>query len=397
MSKALFFNIPAHGHINPSLPLVAELVKRGHKISYYATERYRERISRAGAKFFPYSSVKDDYFEAKGLNGAIPQQAALALLTTTKAILPELIEITGKVRPDYILYDCMCPWGYFLAKIMKLPSVSSFSLLPLTPRFLFNRQVAALMIPALVKGFRSGTAANRLSNDLGKQYDVKPLDQMNVLSAPGDLSISYSSSAFVPFADSLADHFRLVGWTKQESATNEVFQHQSDRKLIYVSLGTVSNENLDFFKTCIAALGDSPYDVLISTGNSFEAGQFGTLPENIAVKSWVPQSQVIQQADLFVTHGGVNSVHDGLFCGVPLLVVPQQTEQTFNAIRVVELGAGLMLKNNQLTIDAVRSSAQEVLSNPSYKKEAQRIGERLRSAGGVKRAADEIESLLKRS
>ena len=151
---------------------------------------------------------------------------------------------------------------------------------------------------------------------------------MNVLNAPGDLSISYSSSAFIPFADSLEDHFRLVGWTLPDTSADEPFHHDTERTLIYISLGTVSNANLGFFKTCIKGLADTSYDVVISTGNSFDPAHFGTLPDNITVKSWVPQSQVIEQADLFITHGGLNSVHDGLYCGVPLLAVPQQTEQT---------------------------------------------------------------------
>ena len=169
MPKALFFNIPAHGHINPSLPLVTELTRRGHAIRYYATEHYRQRIGDTGVEFCAYKNIEDDYFEAKGLNGTIPQEAARALLKTTKAILPELIEITHQAQPDYILYDCMCPWGYFLTKIMKLPAVSSFSLLPLSPRLLRNWKVLRLFLPSLLKGFRSGMDASRLSNGLGKQ------------------------------------------------------------------------------------------------------------------------------------------------------------------------------------------------------------------------------------
>ena len=37
MPKALFFNVPAHGHVNPSLALVAQLVRRGHQITYFLT------------------------------------------------------------------------------------------------------------------------------------------------------------------------------------------------------------------------------------------------------------------------------------------------------------------------------------------------------------------------
>src|SRR5260221_9834765 len=120
MPKALFFNVPGHGHVNPSLPLVAELVRRGHHITYFITEGYRARVEAAGAVFRPYASVHDDYFDARGLSGSVPQQVAHALITTAGENLPELLEAAPAEKPDYILNDGMCPWGLLLARILRL-------------------------------------------------------------------------------------------------------------------------------------------------------------------------------------------------------------------------------------------------------------------------------------
>lgn len=394
MPKALFFNIPAHGHINPSLPLVATLVQRGHEIIYFTTENYRQRIEATGATVRIYTGVEDDYFGVRGLDGSIPQKAALALVTTTKTILPELLEAVDQAKPDYILYDCMCPWGYFVAQIMRLPAVSSASLMPLAPRLMLNLRNLLMFLPLLAKGFRAGNEATRLSAELGRQYNVKPLTIMNILNAPGDLTISYSSAAYVPLADALPSNVKFVGWTMSDNKSDEPFIHDSQRPLIYISLGTVSNENAAFFQTCIAALTDTPYDVLITTGGRLAPDAFGALPANITIKAWVPQAQVLQQAALFITHGGLNSIHDGLYCGLPLLLVPQQMEQTFNARRVVELGAGVMLQHNALSVSTLRASVKQLLSDDRYQAQAQRIGETLRSTGGMVRAATLIDELI---
>jgi len=391
----MFFNIPAHGHINPSLPLVKELVRRGHEITYFTTEDYRPRVEATGAAAQIYTGIEDDYFDARGLDGSVPQKAALALLTTTKAILPELLEAVDHAKPDYILYDCMCPWGYFIARIMELPAVSSASLMPLSPRSMLNWQALRLFLPMLAKGLRAGNTAVRLSKVLGTQYAVKPLTLMNILNAPGDLIISYSSAAYVPFADTLPDNVKFVGWTMPENNADEPFVRESKLPLIYVSLGTVINDNQDFYRLCISALGGMPFDVLITTGGRFSPEQFGSLPENGTIRTWVPQAQVLKRAAVFITHGGLNSIHEGLYCDLPLLVVPQQTEQTFNALRVVELGAGLMLKPDTLTASALRDAVTQLLSDGRYRAQAKRIGETLRSAGGVTRAVDEIEHLLR--
>lgn len=394
MPKALFFSVPAHGHINPSLPLVAELVRRGHEIIYFITENYRQRIEATGAAVKIYDGIVDDYFEVRGLDGSMPQKTALALLTTTKTILPELLEAVNHAKPDYILYDCMCPWGYFVAQVMRLPAVSSASLMPLSARVMLNWQTVRLLMPMLAKGFRAGNEAHRLSKELGRQYNAKPLTMMNILNAPGDLIISYSSSAYVPFAHTLPDNVKFVGWTMPQNNADEPFLYNVERPLIYISLGTVINENKGFYELCIAALGGMPYEVLITTGGRFSPELFGTLPENITIKSWAPQAQVLQQAALFITHGGLNSIHEGLYCDLPLLVVPQQTEQTFNAMRVVELGAGLMLQQDALTANALCDCVHQLLADGRYKAQAQRIGETLRSPRGMTKVIDEIEKML---
>jgi MGT family glycosyltransferase len=105
----------------------------------------------------------------------------------------------------------------------------------------------------------------------------------------------------------------------------------------------------------------------------------------------------LQQAALFITHGGVNSLHEGLYYGLPLLMVPQQAEQTFNAMRVVELGAGLMLKPDEVLASTLLESATSLLTDEGYRAEARRIGDTFRAGGGVARAVDEIEGLVQRS
>ncbi len=75
MPKAVFFNVPAHRHVNPSLPLVAELVERGHEITYFVTESFRQKVEATGATVQIYDAIEDDYFERRGLNGTEPQKA----------------------------------------------------------------------------------------------------------------------------------------------------------------------------------------------------------------------------------------------------------------------------------------------------------------------------------
>jgi MGT family glycosyltransferase len=397
MPNAIFFNVPAHGHVNPSLPLVAELARRGHRITYFVSPEYRAVVEAAGAVFHPYAAVHDDYFDGPGLDGTRPQRAAYHLITTAETILPDLLEIAEDLQPDYIMYDGMCPWGYLIARVLGLPAIASLSLLPLgPPRAMLNARMLRVALPMIARDFRLGVKANRRARSLGRQYNVPPPGMLEILNAPADLSISYTSSHFHPFAGSVPASVRFVGRTNGDVPPSDPFplDQARGRPVIYVSLGSLINDNPAFFRACIDAFAGSDTFVVISTGHRLRPDAFGALPGNVSVHTWVPQLTILKHAALFVTHGGLGSVHDGLYFGVPLLLVPQQEEQTMTALRVVELGAGLMLTKKHATAEAIRACATRLLTEPHFRLAAERIGDSFRTAGGVVRAVDEIEDYL---
>jgi UDP:flavonoid glycosyltransferase YjiC (YdhE family) len=62
-----------------------------------------------------------------------------------------------------------------------------------------------------------------------------------------------------------------------------------DRKLIYISLGSLNTDFVDFYKTCITALGNTDYYVCMSIGKKCEISKLGKIPLNFLVKSFLPQ------------------------------------------------------------------------------------------------------------
>ena len=57
MAKALFLSLPLHGHTNPSLPLVRELVERGDEVIYYSADAFAAKIEQTGARYRPYRNA----------------------------------------------------------------------------------------------------------------------------------------------------------------------------------------------------------------------------------------------------------------------------------------------------------------------------------------------------
>ena len=398
MPKALFFSVPGHGHITPSLPVIAELTKRGHHILYFATEGYRSQIEAAGAQYRAYSVVDDEYFVARGLHGGVPQRVTQSLMVTSEAMLPELLKTTEAEQPDYILFDGLCPWGRFVANITRLPSVASLAVSPITkpPASAMLKMLPALL-GILSQDIGLGMDAIKRANALTKRYNLPPIGLIDIMNNPGDIALSYTSRYFQTYADTVAPSVRFVGWTPYESPNAAQFQfpNTQSRPLVYVSLGTLNNDNAGFFKACIEAFAGRNEYVIMTTGKRLAPESFGALPENITVYRWVPQVEILKRAALFISHAGLNSVHDSLYYGVPMLLVPQQLEQTWNAERVVELGGGLMLKPKAVSAQAIRDCVTQLLNDDSYKRAAKQIGDTFREAGGAAKAVDEIESLMK--
>ena len=132
--------------------------------------------------------------------------------------------------------------------------------------------------------------------------------------------------------------------------------------------------------------------MIMSVGNLVSMKEFGTLPANISVFSHVDQIAVLQKADVFVSHCGMNSVSESLFYGVPLIMLPQTAEQAGVAERVYQLGAGIKLDKSKgaSILDAINI----IFAEDTYRKNAKIISEGFKRCSGAKGAADKILRVL---
>jgi MGT family glycosyltransferase len=215
-----------------------------------------------------------------------------------------------------------------------------------------------------------------------------------------DLNLVFTSQDFHPENSFVDQRFRFVG-PSINPATREgdfPFDMLGESELIYISLGTINNLDTAFYQAAFEAFGDYPAQFLLSVGHSTDIAHLGPVPANFIVRNYVPQLKVLQRADAFITHGGLNSVHEGLYYGVPEVLVPHQFEQLLNAKRVAETGAGILLGDRypygRVTAAELRTALETLLHDASYRQQARRIGDSLRAAGGYLRAVEEIEAFI---
>ena len=395
MSRFIFFNVPTTGHVDPTLPVAAELVRRGHEVVYFLTEAYRQRVEAVGAAYRAYDGLGPDYFDevTRRFN---PVRLATQLVETAARLTPSLVEAITQLRPQVIVYDSMCPWGKIAARQAGLPAVASMALLDLPQSYLLKSGEMRAALTVVTRGLPWLPRYWRAARTVRQRTGASLPSFVQLLNWPGDHNICYTARLLLPEGRHAGPETTFVGppiLGGQEEISFPFEQLAADRPLVYVSLGTVFNDNPAFFRTCLAALAGVRVQVVVSTGRRLKAGDLGPLPENAIVRDYVPQQAILQRASLLISHSGANSVHQALYHGVPLLLVPQQMEQALIAARISELGAGLILNRRRLTEERVRRLAYRLLNEDSFHQQAAIIGKALREAGGASRAAQVLENL----
>ena len=387
MGRIWFFSIPAHGHVNPTLPVVRELVHRGHAVRYYEAEAFRGRIEAAGAEFVsvePYMPpAPENIDEVAGRDFA----ALIEMVAdTTIGLDARIASDMEEARPDVIVYDSVCFWGRLLAKKHGVPAVCS------TTTMAFNRESAKLMKQGIGEIVRMILGMPRIEKKL-KMLRDHGYDAPDLVAVIGNDektdTIVYTSRGFQPSAESFGGNYVFVGPTAARPAG---CGEKRRRPQVYVSLGTVLHDNPAFYRACVRALSGMDVDAVLSVGMKIDIAALGKLPENVRVYPRVDQMQVLAASDVFLTHCGMNSVQESLLCGVPMVLFPQHSEENAVAIRVEQLCAGVRLK--RATHRAIRQAIEAVLADPAYRENAQRMRADFLACGGAEEAASFIGSRM---
>jgi MGT family glycosyltransferase len=163
------------------------------------------------------------------------------------------------------------------------------------------------------------------------------------------------------------------------------------RPLIYASLGTLQFSKEHVFRCFAEACDGLDVQLVIAHCGALSLNAIDSLPGRPIAVNYAPQREILQRARLALTHAGLNTVLDSLSFGVPLVAVPITFEQPAIAARVCWAGAGRALPLRGLSTRPLRKAIETVLADPGYTRNANRIAESIRSAGGVSRAADIIE------
>lgn len=393
MSKAIVINFPAEGHINPTIGVVKELVNRGEEVIYYCEEEYRFKLQNVDVKFRNYGGMLEEINLKNRMKDMFnPLQMVYRFLRTTEEALPFLLESINREKFDYMIYDQHFILGRILAEALTIPTVASCTTFAMTKEMLEGMKEKFKEIDVNSTLYKE---CNTIMNRISGRYNVKIHSLEELFHYESDMTLVFTSKYFQPHSDAFNDNVKFIGPSiipRNEEMKFPLYKLEG-KSVIYISMGTELNEQLELYKKCVQAFKDFNGIVVISIGKEINLMEFSNMPSHFIIRPYVPQLEILKYADVFITHGGMNSVSEGLYHNTPLVILPITNDQPFVAKRAEELNAGIVLNHKSVTVAELKEAVNTVLNNSSYKEASTVIGRSLRESGGYKRAVDEILNL----
>ncbi|MFI9741198.1 macrolide-inactivating glycosyltransferase [Streptomyces sp. NPDC052494] len=385
------FSIAAHGHVNPSLDVIRELVARGHRVSYAIPAPFAEKVAETGATPVVYASTlpTDDDPDAWGTE---PIDNVEPFLTDAVQALPQLAKAFEEDRPDLVLHDITAYPAPVLAHTWGVPSLSLWP--NLVPWEGYEEEVAEPLSTELKASPRGEAYYTRFEAWLAEHgVDVHP----DRLIAPPRRALVLIPRALQPHADRVDESvYTFVGACQgARGAQDEWRRPAGAEKVLLVSLGSSFTKRPEFYRACAEAFRTLPeWHVVLQIGRFVDAAELGELPDNVEVHSWVPQLAILRQADAFVTHAGAGGSQEGLATATPMVAVPQAVDQFGNADTLQALGVARHLPMEDVTPERLREAVLGLVGDPEVARRAAGIQEAMAKEGGTRRAADLIEAEL---
>ncbi|MET9963623.1 macrolide-inactivating glycosyltransferase [Streptomyces sp. NPDC006326] len=391
------FSIAAHGHVNPSLEVIRELVARGHRVSYAIPASFAPKVAGTGATPVIWNSTlpTDDEPEAWGTELIDHVEP---FLDDAIQALPQLAAAFEGDEPDLVLHDITAYPARVLAHRWGVPAIS------LSPNLVawtgYEEEVG------------DAVTAGLLASERGRAYYARFrawLDANGIDQHPDPFvgrprrSLVLIPRALQPHADRVDESvYTFVGSCLPTGAAGpeaaDTWQPPAaaaGKKLLLVSLGSTFTRQPAFYRACIEAFADLPdWHVVLQIGRFTDEAELGPVPGNIEVHRWVPQPAVLEHADAFITHAGAGGSREGLATATPMVAVPQAVDQFGNADVLQSLGVARHVPMEEADAVTLREAVLGLLADPQVAARAEAVRAQMAAEGGTRQAADLIEAAL---
>lgn len=419
----MFWPESAYGPTNQCIGLAAVLRDRGHRIVFAAESSWAGKLApfgfieelvdlaepAAGGEDDDAGKFWTDFIAETAPEFRKPtieqletfiQPTYQALIDGAKYCEPRLREIIATHRPDVIVEDNVVLFPALATA--GAPFVRIVSCSPL--------EVSSPRVPPPFSGLPSADSSrweayraelNRTHREMWTDFNAwvqaqgaDPLPDLEFMPRANAANLYLYPAE----ADYLQDRPLDDSWIRMDSSVREtddeyvvpeqIADRPGDSALIYLSLGSLGGADVELVQRLVDVLGKTRHRFIVSKGP--QADRI-TLADNMVGEQMLPQTKVIPQVDLVISHGGNNTVTETLHFGKPLIVLPLFWDQYENAQRIDELGFGIRLDTYAFDDTELTDAVDRLLADTELRAKLADIGAAIRARDGLRVGADAIE------
>jgi UDP:flavonoid glycosyltransferase YjiC (YdhE family) len=389
--RVLFTFLPGTGSLRPMLPLAQALQSQRHEVALCSAPALRAAVERERLPFFAagldWDTSDPRYIEvlcaaAGGLTfPPLTGMARLAWVTNelfigaaARHMLPDVVTIAREWSADVIVRQSLEYSGCVAAELLGLPHAS----------------VADAAHSAVDRRYEVAASLDRLRLSVGLPADPGAemvYRYLHLCFAPprfdGPNAVFPATARFLRHSNPTMAGEQVPPWADQLDT----------RPTVLVSMGTVFHRTPRIYEAVVDGLRDEPVNLVVAVGFDQDPGRFGPLPPNVRVESYLPLASLLPRCDVFVTHGGFNSVKESLAAGVPMVLIPISADQPYSAERCGALGVGVVVGPDERSAVAVRWAVRAVLADRGYARRAQEMQRDMAALPGRRHAVSLLEAL----
>lgn len=378
MARFLVYTSPGRGHLYPTVPLMLELVRRGHDVALRTLGSEVAAMRALGLRAAPIApeieAIEHDDWKARSQTGAL-DRAVRIFLARAELEIEDIEQATAAEQPDVVLLDYNCwgaaartekdgrPWALFMPYFLPWRSVDAP---PFGPGLRPAHGFAGWLRDAIVGRVVHGAVERNLPklNALRRRVGVAPLPSMVEFGRTARRLLYYTAEPFEYQRHDWPASLAMLGpmaWEPPSAPPD--WLAGIDRPILLVTCSTEYQHDERLIETAFEAFGNDDVIVVATTG-SIDPSHFRP-PANARVERFLPHSALLPRVACVICHGGMGITQKALSAGVPACVVPFGRDQLEVAMHVDVAEAG-----------------------------AERVAAAFRAAGGAARGADLLEQLV---
>jgi zeaxanthin glucosyltransferase len=415
--RVAFLTATAPGHGYPMTALARRVKARGHDVASIGFPSAEPLVRAAGLTFFPFCEKEypagadhQGYNQLSRLEG----QEALefthrALADILQAAFDDLPRALHETSADAFVIDGVMVELGLVPMHLGMPYVHvsnslHYDFSGYTPLFVFdwphettpeafarNKEGVHSFLKLLE---RNTLVARRYAERVGLKFDGN--DPLAGISESAWLTqtpkeFDFPSSHWLPQFHHTGPFHDGHGRGAQEFPWDRL----TGEPLIYASMGSLQNGRESVFSTIAQAVGErAGMQLVLSIGPILDPQRIEALPAKAVVVDRAPQIELLKRSALCITHGGLNTTLEALAQGVPLVAIPVTNDQPGVAARIAYTKTGRFVPLKRLTVPELALQIDEVLRNPEYRENANRMKQTIANTNGLEKAVDLLEEAL---